>query len=118
MMRIDNGFKTRSPLLSSETVSLQLREELSAHKQDSSAQLDALRSEKSLLTQRADSLLVQAKASEESCARATTLEQRLSESEAQCAALRERLEEMARAQEEMKTAYERASEGNTPIETL
>ncbi|KAM4624008.1 uncharacterized protein ACJ7VT_004964 [Polymixia lowei] len=85
-----------SLLTDSEGVSVELREELANQKEASSRQLHTWQKEKGLLMQQTEGLLMQQKAS---CTMETMLKQQLAESEAQCAALQERLEEMERAEE-------------------
>ncbi|XP_056153587.1 kinesin-like protein KIF20B [Lampris incognitus] len=85
---------------------LQLREELANQKEESSSQLQSWQTEKGVLAQQAESLLVQLKASEASCARGLMLEQQLADSESECTALHERLKELQQALSEQHKVLE------------
>ena len=90
---------------------VQLRDDLANQKEGSLDLRQTWQTDKRLLQQQAEGLTVQLKASEESCAKGTIAEERLAESESQCAALQQRLREKDLADEERKAQDEGEKEG-------
>ncbi|XP_056433032.1 kinesin-like protein KIF20A [Gadus chalcogrammus] len=96
----------RDLLTSSQKECVQLRDDLANQKEGSLDLRQTWQTDKRLLQQQAEGLTVQLKASEESCAKGTIAEERLAESESQCAALQQRLREKDLADEERKAQDE------------
>ncbi|XP_059893383.1 kinesin-like protein KIF20A isoform X2 [Gadus macrocephalus] len=96
----------RDSLTSSQKECVQLRDDLANQREESLDLRQTWQTDKRLLQQQAEGLAVQLKASEESCAKGTIAEERLAESESQCAALQQRLREKDLADEERKAQDE------------
>ncbi|CAL8263809.1 unnamed protein product [Arctogadus glacialis] len=96
----------RDLLTSSQKECVQLRADLANQREESLDLRQTWQTDQRLLQQQAEGLTVQLKASEESCAKGTIAEERLAESETQCAALQQRLREKDLADEERKAQDE------------
>ncbi|KAM6951596.1 LOW QUALITY PROTEIN: uncharacterized protein kif20bb [Aplochiton taeniatus] len=100
----------KGQLCQSEEVCSQSREKLDSLRAEASKHLQSCQAEKGLLAQQIEGLEAQLRASRTSSAKGTELEKQLSEREAQCTALRQRLEEVKaktdRAKQERKKEEE------------